>query len=214
MQKTLLLMANLLVMGFNVIGGPGVYALKFDGTYDHVNCGSDSAFHITGNQISIEAWIYTNTNQTWQKVAGEQTGEVGIYGLVIESNTKKPALWLRIGTAGGSIQGWGRRVIANTAVEQDKWHHIAAAYDGTTASIYINGKLDNIAACSASINTDLSIPFYIGMNNIAHFNGRIDEVRLQDIGRNADQIRANMYKEIGSQANLKVESTGKITVKT
>jgi len=205
MQKTLLLMAILFVMGFNIMGQPGGYALKFDGTNDYVNCGSGSAFHITGNQITIEAWIYTdNINQTWQKVAGKQTGDVGIYSLVIESNTKKPALWLRIGTTGGSIQGWGRRVIANTALEQDKWYHIAATYDGTTASIYINGKLDNSTPCTGDINADSSIPFYIGKNNIsAHFNGRIDEVRLWDVGRTADQIRANMYKEIGTHTNLK-----------
>ncbi|MFZ4582785.1 MAG: LamG domain-containing protein, partial [Paludibacter sp.] len=177
------------------IGGS---ALQLDGANDYVNCGNGSNFNITGTAITIEAWIYTkNINQNWQAIAGKQTHASGVFALIIDSDTKKPALWLNLGSL------WNQRVLANTAIEQDKWYHIAGTYDGTTAKIYIDGKLDNSQACSGSLPDALSEPFYIGMNNNVYFNGKIDEVRLWNTTRTEAEIKANMYKEIGTHANLK-----------
>lgn len=205
MKKTLIVLLALFFASFNLFAQQGGYAIKFDGTNDYVNCGNSNSFNIAGSSITIEAWIYTkNISQNWQSIAGKQSGAIGVYGLIIDDNTRKPALYLRIGYSGGLISGWGIRVRAITALEQDKWYHIAATYDGTTAKIYINGKLDNSTACSGNItNEPATDPFSIGMNNTACFNGYIDEVRLWDIARSETEIKANMYREIGTNANLK-----------
>ncbi len=198
MKKIIQLVVLAFVMSTTVSAQIGGNALELDGANDYVNCGNGSNFNITGTAITIEAWIYTkNINQNWQAIAGKQTHASGVFTLIIDSDTKKPALWLKLGSL------WNQRVIANTAIEQDKWYHIAGTYDGTTAKIYIDGKLDNSQACSGSIPDALSEPFYIGMNNNVYFNGKIDEVRLWNTTRTEAEIKANMYKEISTHTNLK-----------
>jgi hypothetical protein len=177
----------------------GGYALHFDGTDDHVDCGNSSSFYMNGGSaITIEAWIYTkNINQDWQAIAGKQIPYNGVYSIIIESNSKKVAFYLNLGGT------WLSRVNSITQLEQDKWYHVAATYNGSSAKMYINGKLDNSAACSGTISDNSSVSFYIGKNNNVCFNGNLDEIRVWNIARSEAEIKTNMYKEIGTHANLK-----------
>ena len=200
MKTSFSLLATLVLLSATINGQTGDYALEFNGTSSYINCGTGSSFNIDGTAITIEAWVYTkDINQNWQTIAGKQTGHPGVYALVIDSDTKKPALYLQLNT----YWNWARRVISNTVLEQEKWYHIAATYDGSNARIYINGTLDNTTACTGTILTDTNLPFWIGRNGGVYFNGKIDEVRLWNVARTDAEIKANMYKEIGIHANLK-----------
>ncbi|MCF8267673.1 MAG: T9SS type A sorting domain-containing protein [Ignavibacteriales bacterium] len=174
------------------------YALAFNGSDAYVNCGSGSSFDINGDKITIEALINTaDIDQPWQAIAGKQIDGYGYYGLILDSDTRKPALYLKIGGT------WAKRVIASQELSANTWYHIAAVYDGSLASIYINGKLNASNACAGSLSSDLYTPFYIGMNNNVFFNGKIDEVRLWNTARTQEQIIRNMYKELtGAEENL------------
>ncbi|MHC1737070.1 MAG: LamG-like jellyroll fold domain-containing protein [Ignavibacteriaceae bacterium] len=174
------------------------FALSFNGSDNYVNCGSGNAFDISGESITIEAWINSsNINQNWQAIAGKQASGGAYYGLILDSDTKKPALYLH-------IDGWwGQRVIANTALSQDTWYHVAAVYDGSNAYIYINGVQDGSSACSGDITSGLSTPFHIAMNNNVYFNGKIDEVRLWNTARTQSELRDNMTSElVGNETGL------------
>lgn len=177
----------------------GGYALRFDGTDDYVNCGAGESLNIIGAAITIEAWIYTsNIEQNWQAIGGKQNAPSGAYSLIIEGSTKKPAFWFAT-----TSSPWSSKVIANTVLQQNQWYHIAGTYDGSNARIYVNGKLENSTALNGNIVELSTVPLYIGRNNNVYFNGMIDEFRIWNISRTEAEIKANMYKEIGTHPSLK-----------
>jgi len=66
-------------------------------------------------------------------------------------------------------------------IAPDRWHHVAATYDGQTARLFFDGKL--IAGRKAAINTRLRGHYLVGENLIKQnkgFTGFIDEVLVLD----------------------------------
>jgi hypothetical protein len=89
-----------------------------------------------------------------------------------------------------SIRGFGNIVFSLTGVgsfitslQNDHslfdgaWHHIAASYDGATAAIYVDGRLNSSTAVSGSITTTTTA---LRIGNM--FRGKMDEVRIQNAG--------------------------------
>lgn len=97
------------------------------------------------------------------------------------------------GASFGSLQG-------------GQWYHLAMTYDGETLKAYRNGKLiTQNTTPFGSPDTDVN-PLTIGKHNSAnnYFAGMIDEVRIWDVVKTEAEITANMYREIGTNSNLKV----------
>ncbi|HYS28221.1 MAG TPA: LamG domain-containing protein, partial [Candidatus Limnocylindria bacterium] len=71
------------------------------------------------------------------------------------------------------------------------WYYVVATYDGTTAKLYINGKLDNslsVTAVPKQTNDSLTI----GRRPDGHFtNALIDEVAIYPTALSADRIAAH-----------------------
>ena len=92
-----------------------------------------------------------------------------------------------------SIWLWGTRCVAelnSTIVPQlGKWYHVAGVYDGKTAKIYLDGKLDNTKA--VSLNTGDSA---LGIGGT--FGGRIDDFRIYDRVLSDSEIQT-LYGETG-----------------
>ena len=75
------------------------------------------------------------------------------------------------GTSGNYLYGV-------TLVDDDKWHHVGAVYDGATFFLYVDGKLDASEESTGNI-TASSYPLYIGnnsQNTDREWTGLIDEV--------------------------------------
>ncbi len=88
---------------------------------------------------------------------------------------------------------WGTYTVGNTTIENNKWYHIAATYDGTKTKIYINGVLDKEEV--KSINTPVG-PLRIGdRSNDAHtFSGYIDDVKV--FGRTLSEEEIKLSYEL------------------
>ena len=86
----------------------------------------------------------------------------------------------------------GANVTGNTTIPMSEWVHVVHAYDGTKASLYVNGVLDHTAG-----SNDMKIPdtssFYIGgwnqVSGTYDFDGNIDEVRISKVARSADWVK-------------------------
>lgn len=174
--------ATLVGMSTTTARVPGVVgqALDFNGTGNYLTF-SDTGLPAGSASRSISIW-FKNPNYvsgdkyfvTWGAEGGNTNFALGIYTSAV--------LLLTNG---------GTNITTNaTFSNDDKWHHAAVTYDGSTASIYVDGALDNSG--SMTTNTVLSA------GNIgSHFNNAysqdtdasLDEVRIYDRVLSASEVK-------------------------
>ncbi len=192
-----------LLATINLNGQQGGYALQFDGT-KNVNCGTSASLNITGTAITLEAWVFPTAFSTnsWENV------------IVNKLANLSHGYNLRCG-GDGIVEFYVSNTFANTgyAISDAKslplntWTHLAGTYDGANVKLYINGKLVKSTPWTYAI-TSTDLPLYIGNHGVPGypdrpFIGKIDEVRVWNIARTEAEINANIFKEIGTHANLK-----------
>ncbi|MEA4839400.1 MAG: LamG-like jellyroll fold domain-containing protein [Bacteroidales bacterium] len=167
-------------------------ALDFDGTDDYVEIPDNNALDLTTN-YTLEAWVYIRAFGSYEGIIGKYQGvDTRGYTLRVKPN--------------GYIDFNGL-TSSSSVLNLNTWYHIAAVDNNGTKTIYVNG----INVCSGTTgftvieNTDF---VSIGMDYIAETPGRclnaiIDEVRIWNDVRTADEIRQNMYHKLtGSESNL------------
>ncbi|MHC4499232.1 MAG: LamG-like jellyroll fold domain-containing protein, partial [Planctomycetota bacterium] len=161
-------------------------ALEFDGDGDYIDCGTDGSLNIT-NEITISAWVKTNSGTVNQKIA--RKGEM-IYMLMIGGTAAND---VRFGLGTGS--SW--TVLLDTTgdyISTGTWYHIVGTWNGTNASIYIDGVIRANDSWSGTLGTN-SAPLGIGAhsnNGVSwsnYFNGIIDDVRIYDQALSAEEIQ-------------------------
>ena len=104
-----------------------------------------------------------------------------------------------------------------------EFSHIAVTYDGKEMKIYINGKQEgtdgkqketDVSPVLQNYNTFIPVVVGTSLNSpgssedqssssFKHFKGIIAEVRLWKKARNEDEIKANMYRRLNAQQEIK-----------
>lgn len=162
-------------------------AYLFDGVNDVINAGNSSSLDIN-NTLTIEVWIKP------AKIHEDGTN----YGVMAKALNPGWSWQLRFGNpnAGrrlgfqfnnGSIPGVWVNVDRNLNVGQ--WYHIVGTYNGTHASIYLNGILNQTKALPILYRSSSS-SIIIGNEGWPgnFFNGTIDEIRIWNRSLSAEQI--------------------------
>jgi putative intracellular protease/amidase len=175
----------------------GQSALFFDGSNSSASCPATPDLNLTGT-VTVEAWIYPSG---W--------GEFSIFGLgkVIDKrnitlellNTyfsfDPHSLLFQCFHENGTVS---YTVTPENSITLDQWQHIAVTYDGENeVLIYINGieqSLTQTSLPSGPIKNHDAYDLYIGndMTGQYTFDGRIDEVRLWNVVRTAEEIGETM----------------------
>ncbi|WNJ16941.1 LamG-like jellyroll fold domain-containing protein [Pontibacter sp. G13] len=199
-MKRLFLSIWMITIGTLAVWGQGSgNSISFDG-FNQLITVPKSGVSIGGTSITLEAWIKledaSENNQTvmqlgqnygfWWLRAGSDTAEVAFYDGVA---------WNYF--AFGQDRNWF----------ENEWHHVAATYDGTTVTTYIDGRIDRTYAYSSSLSTSGGALGIGGKINSAagarYFVGQIDEVRSWNVVRTVDQIRSSMCMKLdGSETGL------------
>jgi hypothetical protein len=151
-------------------------------------------------QITIEFQYYINSfTNTWMPIIWKATGRQ--YSIWQNSNGL-----LYVGTKNGSTNAeetlWNAS-LANPLVLKTKYH-ITVTINRDTGSIkvYKNGVLWNSGTIASGIDIGIvAEPLLIGGTNEVNtayspFDGNIDEIRIWNIERTADQIKANYNKKV------------------
>jgi hypothetical protein len=164
-------------------------SLRFIYDDDNINVGQGSSLDITGNQITIEAWIcpYAALDTDSSYIVSKYNGVsfINAYSLLVTSSILRFRL-------GNGITTY----LSNPAYVMSSydWYHMAAVCDGSSMGIYVNGSYlsDSTTAFSGNIGSnavdvvigqrsDIGTPSYL-------FNGIIDEVRVYNRGLTAQEI--------------------------
>ncbi|MBT8324852.1 MAG: LamG domain-containing protein, partial [Winogradskyella sp.] len=169
-------------------------SIYFDGAVDYVDV--RDRLDLNATEFTLSAWIKRDAADTGVAsiLSKRDTGFTEGYDLRILNDNRIEIIWKN-----GSDQS----LISNTSIPDDKWHHVAAIYDGTTVTIYIDGVEDNSANRTAPVTNNQH--FYIAAagkgSPTDHFRGNIDEVRVWDVGLSADQLRFIINQEIEDNAS-------------
>lgn len=179
--------------------------LSFDGYDDYVNLGKKPEFKIDKN-LTIEAWIYVSSHKPWAGIISNifDTGTTNSgYGLLLDYS----AAAVCFGVVVISTEIHYTRTAPNT-INFYQWHHIAGTYDGKEAKLYVDGVEKGTAAIpGANINynpeNDLLLGRFKDDDESYFFPGKIAEVRLWNVVRSPEEIKAAMnHRLTGNEPGL------------
>ena len=169
-----------------------------DGTWNFIDAGEDGTTNISGNQITLQAWVRHNVTPA-NKVRGilNHKGYYDGYSLWMQEDpfqcNPSPMLCLMF-----NLPGQTHALKSANALGAAGWHHVVATYDGTTMRIYVDGVADvNTRAKTGNVSPSISNQgTWIGQGDqpaavpwSAEWEGELDEVRISRIARSANWIR-------------------------
>lgn len=152
----------------------------------------------TINQITVEAWVKPTSSSGLGCIIGNYS---------TPNNQMQFLLRRELGTnyrfwVGNSASATYTSVVSSTSPTLNVWQHVAGVWNGTVASIYINGVLSGTASITYPSFGATSNSITIGGNGInENFNGDIDEVRIWNRPLCQGEIVNNMNGEIATNAS-------------
>lgn len=163
---------------------------SFNGTSDYITVPHSSSLDITGNTITLEAWVKAPTPNGDDSPFIHKGSSVNHekYMLGIDGAGTTNNVNTRVYTYDSGLVRHDDGVIPNNV-----WTHVAMVYDGNLGSnqkqVYINGVLVASHSVTGNIySTSANVQF--GKRADARFfEGVLDELRISDIGRSADWIK-------------------------
>jgi beta-lactam-binding protein with PASTA domain len=162
-------------------GGKFGGALQFDGVNDFIDCGNPAALNIQ-DQITLACWIkLASFTRSWQAIVTKGDDS---YKLCRSGATSA----IYFGLGGTSVDGFEGAAV----VTDNEWHHIAGVYDGTQATLYIDGVADTAVPVTGQIKAS-TYNLFIGENAQArgrYFKGLLDDVRIYNCALNEADIAA------------------------
>ncbi|MCF8335321.1 MAG: DUF4981 domain-containing protein [Bacteroidales bacterium] len=160
-------------------------ALDLTGHDDWAQIYEDPSLDITGESLTLSAWIYP---RPWQGKNPFITKGRNQYGII---QTTKDTLVFHIYD--------DKKVAVKTQVPDDwykTWHHVCGVFDGSRLTIYIDGEMQNTINYNGSIYNHAS-PVNIGRTWGTEWfsNAMIDEVRIYKKALTGEKIRQLMNSE-------------------
>jgi len=170
------------------VDGKYGFALEFNGKDAEVRVPDNKSFDLT--EITLEVWY--------------NPGDEGVgagWRVIINKASNEWYLYLQDSQPLFFINGDANNAKSPENIPANKWTHIAGSYDGKEIKIYGNGELKAAAKYSVAIN-NRECSLQIGSrspedcpgNNVywAPAGVRMDEVRVSNIARRENEIKASM----------------------
>ena len=170
-------------------------------------------------KLTLEARVYVNAFQTVNpfisSVIGIEENFLVRFGDVAIQNNQ-------VELAGGLINGNKYPVAGNTLFSTGQWYHVAAVYNGSTISVYVNGALDNYTVAEQggiNLTDTYSGGFHVGYSADGRLtNGYVSEARVWTTAQTSAELINNLcYVDPTSKGLLaywrfnEVDSAGNVT---
>lgn len=171
-------------------------AAKFDGAgvYRKLDAAPGAYGQIT-NAFTVSFWLrqtkYTMSNNKAYACQFGCGGQAAVLANWYTGNSLQ--FWTNAGDATGL---WTGGAATRDELKSGAWHHWAITYDGSTHTIYCDGKVvrtDTVSGFTFNpwgVNGNITVGGNRGLDD--PFEGEIDEFRLESVCRGADWIRASV----------------------
>jgi hypothetical protein len=167
-------------------------ALSFDGINDFARTQATAADIPVGNA--------SYTQELWVNVQGWPAYGNGYEGFLLSRGTEGPHHGVHIVLLNHHVglTHWIPDTDTGIALEDHRWYHIATTYDGFSEKLYVDGQL----RWESPITSGLAVqptPITLGRHNNYFnyfFQGFLDEVRIWNYVRSAEEIAANADRQM------------------
>jgi len=168
-------------------------ALSFDGIDDRVVLSNNSSLNTPG-PMTIETWIKPS-------IAQEECDDPHLrnHGIISKTDANGATSWqLRYGAPDTCYLGFLVQaepegytwVTVGQDLSPGEWHHVLAAFDGSSVRMYLNGVEADSAAISGIASCDA--PVLVGEDGWGNFfQGDIDELRIHNRALSVAEILAS-----------------------
>jgi hypothetical protein len=163
---------------------PGILgqAMTFDGTGDYVDCTNNVKFDAITDKITVCAWFRVDVfDVTYQPIVTK-----GDSSWRIARNSETDNLQWRANGPNPTF-----RINSMASVNDGEWHHVAGTYDGATAQLYVDGRLDGTLA-TAGIIAKNTQKVLLGANSeqtARWWKGSIDDVWIYSRALTEAEVR-------------------------
>ena len=162
--------------------------VDFDGTNDHINCGSDTSLALA-TDFTISVWFNSDDVTGYERLVNRGNYNSGfIFGL---NDDNLDFTFKDADDASHTALAGGTNMTAN------RWYHGVAVSNSSTGKVhvYLNGVDDGNASITHPIQTP-SADFRIGSDGSNHFNGKISSVSVYNVAKSAEEVYALYSKGI------------------
>lgn len=152
---------------------------------DYIEVGDVPALDLTGDEVSLSAWIRLESINGEQKVLAKWADVGDRFQYLLSVNTSNHVIFAVY--SGGVALTEGTTVLAAGA-----WHHIAGVYDGSTIRVYLDGVEEGSASKSGNMPSTTA-PVRIGAGSSGAgteqpFDGEIGHCGIWDAPLTAGEV--------------------------
>lgn len=185
-------------------------SVYFDKTY-YYDCGNPESLKITGDEISLCAWInttYTTGINDYLGILSKRysygAGNVS-YALLLNNSIPNRLVFAQINNESNQVVS----VYSNSHVNDGRYHYIIFVYNGIDARIYIDGNLDSTPVAFTGNIKDKEDSLLIGslqLTGVSYlyrygFSGSLAQVGIYNRALSPEEIKQN-YNATRRRFNL------------
>ena len=167
-------------------------ALLFDGVDDYARIADTLALPLGNSAYTQEFWLRLDAPQPSYGGYGGFVLSRGAEGFVQGNH-----MVVINGNAG--LTHWGVDRDTGVPLAVGEWHHVAATWDGSQESLYLDGVLSWQASAPTLNVAGGSFTLGAHDNGYGYFlKGALDEVRIWNVARSAAEIQANYAQTVAA----------------
>lgn len=181
--------------GVSYVDGLIGQAASLDGVDDYITLPySETILGTNPSEWSYSAWILTNEDPEGMTIITDYYSNIwdelfGINLQVFETNQIRTECRKSLSTK--------NPIYSNTVIQDGIWNFVTVVVSKPESKVklYLNGAWENETTIDSGVDYIEAVPVRIGCNfyygnTVAHFNGKIDEVRLYNRALSASEIQA------------------------
>ncbi len=167
---------------------------SLNGTTSKIIAPATSSLNIgSGSGITMSTWVNPNAVAGFSPIL--EYGNSGNYGVHLWNYPSSGKLYLNVKQTNGTDH---TATTSGTPLTASTWQHVTVTYNSSTGAVavYHNGtsqSLDssNLGAFTPQTSYDFNIGHRPNSGGPAYFAGAMDEVRVSDVVRSADWVKAD-----------------------